>query len=193
MTARIHQPDYLEIGCEHWQRARRGHCDPVGLLLADGHYSRRKPGSPQFMAPGNRIVLVSRDRQSVFGWWRPDPKRFQCAMNGLDGWTCVIFRRTGGVLASDLLLDAESGLAALAPDCGSSGMLTYVDPPKIQSPNPGYCYKVAGWLKIGMCSKRRKPLLWKPFGLAGIPACGLRAEAPKPKEPKPRKRSGARG
>jgi hypothetical protein len=27
--------------------------DPVGVALADRHYSRQKPGSPQFMPPGS--------------------------------------------------------------------------------------------------------------------------------------------
>lgn len=185
MSAILALPDYIECGGPLWLRARRDKYDPIGVRLADGHYSRRKPGSPQFMPPGKTIVLISRDGLSVFGWWRPDPAKFPCAMNGLDGWTCCIFRRTGGPLASELLLEAERALVALAPDCGPAGMLSYVDPKSIQSPNPGYCYKCAGWRKVGMCSKNRKPLLWKPFDLAGIPACGT-VGAPTPKTPKPR-------
>lgn len=166
MTAPL--PDYIEIGCQHWRRARRDKYDPIGRALADGHYSRRKVGSPQFMPPGKTIVLVTRDGLSVFGWWRPDPASGIKAMNGLDGWTCTIFRRTGGPLASDLVLDAERALAAIAPDCGPDGMLTYVHPKKIGSPNPGYCFKRAGWSQRGLCAKKLKPLLCKPFALAGV-------------------------
>lgn len=196
MTAILALPDYIEIGAEHWLRARRDKYDPIGRVLADGHYSRRTPGAPQFMPPGETLVFISRDGLSVFGWWRPDPRRFPCAMNGLDGWTCCIYRRTGGVLASTLLLDAERALinadrmGLTNGPLGPHGMLSYVDPKKVGKPgdNPGYCYKCAGWVKIGKCSKNRKPLFWKPFELAGIEACGLKSEAPKPKAPKKRAR-----
>lgn len=74
--------------------------DRVGARLADGHYSRRTPGSPQFMPPGDTLVLISDDGASVFGWWRPHANNHtgNRARNGLDGWTCSIFRRTGGGL-----------------------------------------------------------------------------------------------
>ncbi len=161
------ETDYIEIGCTHWRRARRDKYDPIGRVLADAHYSRRKIGSPQFMPPGQTIVLVARDGLSVWGWWRPHPASGIVAMNKLDGWTCSIFRRAGGQLASDLVLDAELALSLLS-NCGPDGMLTYVDPRKIASSNPGYCFKRAGWVKRGMCAKGKKPLLWKPFEQAGI-------------------------
>ena len=75
---------------------RVGKFTTVGAALADGHYSRRTVGSPQFMPPGQTVVLVSGDEASVFGWWRPHPASGIKAMNNLDGWTCTIFRRTGG-------------------------------------------------------------------------------------------------
>jgi hypothetical protein len=76
--------------------------------------------------------------------------------------------------------DAERALAALERDgllaapCGPDGMLTYVDARKVRSPNPGYCYKRVGWVRVGRAKKASKPLLWKPLELAGIPACGAR-------------------
>jgi len=89
-------------------------------------------------------------------------------MNGLDGWTCTIFRNEGKLLSSELILDAEIALAGIHPDdCGPDGMMTYVWCSKVSSTNPGYCYQRAGWSKVGWCSKRQKRLLMKPFGLAG--------------------------
>lgn len=85
----------------------RHKADPVGARLADGHYSRRKVGAPQFMPPGQTLVLVSGDGLAVFGWWRPDPKSGLQAMNGLDGWTCTIFRNTGQQQSSTMILEAE--------------------------------------------------------------------------------------
>jgi hypothetical protein len=167
-------PIYREIGCVHWLVSVKGKYDPIGRELVRGHYSRRKPDSPQFMPPGETIVLVSRDAGAVWGWWRPHPAAGLPSMNGLDGWTCSVFANHGRILSSALVLDAERALGALevagelAAPCGPSGMLTYVWRKRVQSPNPGYCYKVAGWTKIGTCRKGSKDLLHKPFDLAGI-------------------------
>jgi hypothetical protein len=147
--------------------------DQVGARLADGHYSRRTVGSPQFMPPGQTIVLVSQDRQDLFGWWRPDPKSGIVAMNKLDGWTCTIFRRTRteGASASEMILAAELEIARGGYGCGPDGMLTYVWDRKVRSVNPGYCFKRAGW-RVHPTRPRsadgRKTLLTKPFELAGI-------------------------
>lgn len=153
--------------------------DPVGAKLADGHYSRRTVGAPQFMPPGEVVVLVRSD--AVFGWWRPDPRSGLKSMNGLDGWTCSIFRNVGVELSSTLILAAESALVAQPSPSGfppgPDGMLTYVYDRKVRSPNPGYCFKLAGWHVAGSraCCARiaprsrdgRKTLLHKPIHGAG--------------------------
>jgi hypothetical protein len=157
-----------------WRLAHK--FDAVGARLADGHYSRRKVGSPQFMPPGETVILVGDDDLSVFGWWRPHPRSGIRAMNGLDGWTCSIFRRVGGDRASDAILAAEALLASRST-CGPDGLLTYVWDAKVKSRNPGYCFKVAGYHvagRAGCCSHMRtrsadgkKTLLHKPWSLAG--------------------------
>jgi hypothetical protein len=133
---------------------------PAGARLADGHYSRRTVGSPQFMPPGQTLVLLTPDETAVFGWWRPHPTSGIVAMNGLDGWTCTIFRNTGPARSSDLILAAERELLARY-DCGPDGLLTYVWDARVQSANPGYCFKVAGWKRIGRSADGRKSLLQK--------------------------------
>jgi hypothetical protein len=164
--------------CELWDYSLSGKYDKDGVRLVAGHYSRRKPSSPQFMPPGETIVTVAKTRDAVWGWWRPHPDSGLVAMNGRDGWTCSVFANHGEILSSELVLDAERALAALdaakltAGPCGPDGMLTYVWRSKVKSPNPGYCYKVAGWTKIGTCARGSKDLLWKPLELAGIAACG---------------------
>lgn len=89
-------------------------------------------------------------------------------MNGLDGWTCSIFRYVGGVrrFASELVLDAERWL--IGRTCGRDGMITYVNPKKIRSQNPGCCFKKAGWKRSGVSADGRKPYLTKPHDRAGI-------------------------
>ena len=151
---------------------RLGHkFDPIGAKLADGHYSRRKVGSPQFMPPGETLVLIARDESAVFGWWRPHPRSGLKAMNGFDGWTCSIFRTVSQrVPASTLILEAEAWLVAERGNCGPSGLLTYVWDKKVASRNPGYCFKCAGWIvhpEKPRSADNRKTLLWKPWALAG--------------------------
>lgn len=51
--------DYRDIGCRYWLRANRDKYDPVGVELVRGHYSRRKPDSPQFM-PESRLLFQVR-------------------------------------------------------------------------------------------------------------------------------------
>jgi hypothetical protein len=145
--------------------------DPSGAQLADRHYSRRTVGSPQFMPPGETLVLVTRNGSAVFGWWRPHPDAGIEPMNGLDGWTCTIFRNESDLLSSDLILDAERALVAEASSCGPDGMLTYVWDRKVRSANPGYCFKRAGWRTHPTRPRSaddRKTLLTKPFERAGV-------------------------
>jgi hypothetical protein len=143
-----------------WRRVTK--FDPRACDLADRHYSRRTPGSPQFMPPGQTIVLLTEANDAVFGWWRPHPSSGIKAMNGLDGWTCTIFRNEGPTLSSTLILAAEYIFAAEGLDIGPSGLITYVWDRKIRSTNPGYCFKMAGYRPTGRSRDGRKTLLQKP-------------------------------
>jgi len=91
-----------------WLRVKK--FDPRACALADRHYSRRTPGANQFMPPGQTIVLLTPCARAVFGWWRPAPASGLRAMNGLDGWTCTIFRNESPRLSSALILAAEDDL-----------------------------------------------------------------------------------
>lgn len=134
--------------------------DPRSAALADRHYSRRKIGAPQFMPPGQTLILLSTDERAVFGWWRPHPGSGLRALNNLDGWTCTIFRNESTTQSSLLILAAEVELLARY-DVGPDGLLTYVWDKKIRSVNPGYCFKVAGYKAIGRSADGRKTLLQK--------------------------------
>ncbi len=146
----------------HWSVI--GKFNSEAAALADRHYSRRKVGSPQFMPPGQTLILLADG--AVWGWWRPHPDAGIRAMNGLDGWTCTIFRNESSVRSSILILEAERHLAAKYT-CGPDGMLTYVWDRKLRSTNPGFCFKKAGWERIGKSADKRKTLLRKSFERAG--------------------------
>ncbi len=147
-----------------WRVVPKG--DREACALADRHYSRRKVGAPQFMPPGQTLVLLAPG--ALFGWWRPDPASGIKSMNGLDGWTCSIFRNESARLSSELILAAEVVLLDNGRGCGPDGMLTYVFDRKVRSSNPGCCFKLAGWKVRGRSADGRKTLLWKPFELAGV-------------------------
>jgi hypothetical protein len=146
-----------------WERVTK--FDRRAVALADRHYNRRKVGSPQFMPPGETVVLLLPDGRAVFGWWRPHPRSGLKAMNGLDGWTCSIFRNESARRSSELILEAE--LALRGATCGPDGLLTYVWDKKVQSRNPGYCFKCAGYEVRGRSADGKKTLLSKPYALLG--------------------------
>ena len=142
-----------------WQRVTK--FDPRACALADRHYSRRKIGSPQFMPPGETVILLSSDSLAVWGWWRPHPRSGIKAMNGLDGWTCTIFRNESHLKSSDMILEAERYLINLGVTIGPDGFITYVWDKKVKSSNPGYCFKQAGWKRTGRSKDGKKTLLQK--------------------------------
>lgn len=178
---------YRDAGLSLWWLAESGKADRRGCELLRGHYSRRKPDSPQFMPPGQTIVLVSKDNTAVWGWWRPHPDAGVPSKNGLDGWTCSVFHNDGDTLSSSLILDAELAIAALGYDCGPDGMLTYVWDSKVRSTNygkrparAGRCYKKAGWVVHAAKPRSadgKKTLLWKPHSAAGCAPSSTRSAA----------------
>lgn len=125
-----------------WQR--RNKSDPAALALADRHYSRRRPGSGQVGPPGRKIVLVTPCERAL--WLSHWPKA-SLAMDGLDAWRCSIFRNEGAGLSSDLILAAMDLTASIWRDHPppADGWVTWIDTEKVASPNPGYCFKQAGW------------------------------------------------
>lgn len=143
-----------------WEKVTK--FDPRACALADRHYSRRKIGSPQFMPPGQTLVLLTCDERAVFGWWRPHPASGLRALNGLDGWTCTIFRNESLVFrSSDLIVEAERALLEAGHDIGPDGFITYVWDSKVTSANPGYCFKRAGYVRTGRSADGKKTLLQK--------------------------------
>jgi len=141
-----------------WERVTK--FDARACALADRHYSRRKPGSGQFMPPGQTMVLLG--EQAVFGWWRPHPSSGIKAMNGLDGWTCTIFRNEGPHLSSLLILEAEAMLRATGETIGPSGFITYVWDAKVRpTQQPGWCFIKAGYRRAGRSADGKKTLLLK--------------------------------
>jgi hypothetical protein len=113
--------------------------DPEMAMLADRHYSRRTPGARQFLNNGRKLVIRDASGLVLFGWiWAKEGMRF----DNQEGYNCAIFRNESARRSSDIILECER----LAIDkWGPARMFTYVNPAKIASRNPGYCFKMAGW------------------------------------------------
>lgn len=134
-----------------WQRAHR--FDRSAVALADRHYSRQKPGSPQFMPPGSCRVLVAENKKAVFGLSFPKAEFVKHAWAG--AWIISIFRNEdAGPLASQMIRDAMAVMQT-EYDVPALGCVTFVDPRKVRGVVErgerikGFCFKRAGFRAVG--------------------------------------------
>lgn len=128
-------------------------CDLESRLLADRHYSRQTVGAREFMGNGRTLVLRDTAGTVVLGWLYP-----RAAMHVIDALWCSIFRNESDRRSSEFILEAERMAVEKWPDIPR--FATYIDPRKIASCNPGYCFKVVGYRHVGN-SKRGLHLLVK--------------------------------
>ena len=145
--------------------------DRAALDIVDGtgphagmgpHYSRRSPGSRTFTGVGQEVVLVHASGLAVWAVvrQRTPSARGSGASRGRSGsadpraryvWRNMLFRRLPGcpIVASELIRTATAATReAWVARYGSlpeEHLRTEVDTRRVASPNPGYCYKVAGW------------------------------------------------
>jgi hypothetical protein len=133
------------------------HFDPEMAMLADRHYSRRTVGARQFCYAGRKLVLRDAAGDVLFVWmWPFDEMR----MDGQTGYNCAIFRNESRRKSSEIILEAEDHAVK---KWGQNYFYTYVDARKVRSTNPGYCFKMAGWKRVGR-SKTGLELLEKRNG-----------------------------
>ncbi len=115
--------------------------------IADKHYSRQTKGSPQFTRPGKNLVLLLENCSALWVSWRPAN-----GINRMDHlgevYECTIFRNEGDLLSSSLILSAIQ-LTEEVWGKPKDGWVTYIADAKVQSVNPGYCFKKAGFINKG--------------------------------------------
>jgi len=116
--------------------------DPECAELADRHYSRQKIRSPQFAPPGETLILRDTRGLVLFVWCH----QLQRRADGQEGINCTIFRNESARQSSEIILEAEQ---FALHKWGDIRAFTYIDPAKIRSQNPGYCFKIAGWKQRG--------------------------------------------
>jgi len=129
----------------NWHLSNR--FDPRALPLADRHYNRQKPGTPQFVPPGRCLVLLTEDAGALWVTSWPFAEYTKHAWAG--AWVNSLFRRESGHLASELILQAVAATMWRWPDIPELGMITFVNAAKVESENPGYCYEMAGFKRVG--------------------------------------------
>lgn len=129
-----------------WCLSHKG--DVRALPLADRHYNRKKPGSPQFAPPGRSFVLLSEDATAVWVTSWPFAQYVRHAWPG--AWINSLFRKEGPGLASDMIRAAVAATRAHWPDVPALGMVTFVDASKVRHKrDPGRCYRKAGFKHVG--------------------------------------------
>ncbi len=122
--------------------------DPLALQIVDRHYSRVKIGADRFMGPGQRLIMIEPTGEWLFAW-----RKCKYRLDNQEGWECSVFRNESEYISSEIIRWAEE---KLLEDHGPTRVFTYVNPDKVKSPNPGYCFKKAGWKS---CGKSKKGLL----------------------------------
>lgn len=132
--------------------------DPRAFAITRRHYSyreyadnrRRNPSNPNrflFVGPGEKMVLMTADCRALFVW-----RKF-ISLDNQSGVNCSVFRNESHYLSSELILEAEHLAWGRWP---GERLYTYVNPRKVNSKNPGYCFQMAGWDK---CGKTKSGLL----------------------------------
>jgi hypothetical protein len=154
-TARLPR-GFMFQGDANWYGASKRDPRVVGLFAR--HYSSKKNGhgiadwlSFGITSPGAVIVLLTADASALFVWLKQ-----KYHGNDQIGINCAVFRNEGKVLSSTLILEAEK--FAWKKWAGER-LYTYVDPGAVNSSNPGYCFKKAGWQLVR--DRNDKPLRTK--------------------------------
>lgn len=118
--------------------------DARARAIMDRHYSRRHYRDGRrpllFVGPGEKMVLLTPMADALFIW-----RKF-IGDDGQQGVNCAAFRNESRYLSSDLVVEAEQLAWARWP---GERLYTYVNPRKVRSANPGYCFKCAGWTVCG--------------------------------------------
>lgn len=126
-----------------WWLTKDGDADC--LELYERHYSAYRYADGRirklFVGPGEKLVLRTERGDAFFVW------RNFIDDSGQGGINCAAFRNESGHRSSELIRQADAIADCLWPDCRH---YTYVDPTKIRSSNPGFCFLAAGWQRCGL-------------------------------------------
>lgn len=139
----------------YWQVSHRA--DPMALPIADRHYNRQKPGTPQFVPPGRCVVFLTPGGDAL---WVSLWQFAEYAKHAWAGaWICSCFRNESTALSSELIREAVGLTRWFWGEPPDLGMVTFVDTTKVRRKRDwGRCYRKAGW----------KPCGWTQRGLIAL-------------------------
>jgi hypothetical protein len=146
----------------NWHLSHRA--DPRALPIADRHYNRQKPGTPQFVPPGRCIVLLTENADAL--WVTSWPFAEFVKHKWAGAWVNSIFRNESSVQSSVLIREAIAASRSLWPDADRE-IVTFIDRTKVRKKRDfGRCYRragfeVAGETKGGLLVLRMWPS-WMP-------------------------------
>jgi hypothetical protein len=160
-----------------WCRSHR--YDPPALALANRHYNRQKPESPQFVPPGRNLVLLSDCARALWVTSWPLAEYTRHAWAG--AWVCQIFRNEGAGLASELIREAVAATRSHFGEPPDLGMITFIEPSCVR-PTIVRGREVWGWTwrKVGFAHVGETEV-HKRLAFQLLPAA-----MPAPVQPKPR-------
>lgn len=131
-----------------WVEVRDGNLSALSIFTR--HYSclpyRGRTRRQQFVGPGYKMVLLTPCARALFVWRKFISKDEQ------EGVNCAVFRNEGAGLSSDLIRSAMDLAWRRWP---AARFYTYVNPRKVSSANPGYCFLQAGWRRCGVTKTRK--------------------------------------
>jgi hypothetical protein len=139
------------IGGATWIEVRDG--NPTALSLFDRHYTskrRERRKIDQFVGPGEKVVLLTPCARALFVW------RKYVSDDRQRGVNCAVFRNEGAGLSSALIRAAMDVAWLRWP---GERLFTYVNPKKLRSTNPGFCFLAAGWKRCGVTKWNRLLIL----------------------------------
>lgn len=142
----------------NWRLSHRA--DKAALPLADRHYNRQKPGTPQFVPPGRCLVFLCGNEALWVSSW---PFKEYVKHEWAGAWVCSCFRNEGPILSSTLITEAVQATRYFWGDPPEIGMVTFVDPCKVRKKRDfGRCYLKAGFKNVGETKGGLVALLLEP-------------------------------
>lgn len=141
-----------------WMLSHRA--DKRALPIADRHYNRQKPGTPQFVPPGRCKVLLARTLDAL--WVSSWPLAEYVKHRWPGAWVCSCFRKEGDGIASEMIVEA---VAVTRNEFG--------DPPVIETPRGPVCMVTfIDREHVKPIMRRGKPHWGYTWELAGFEADG---------------------
>jgi hypothetical protein len=136
-----------------WELSHRA--DLRSRLLADRHYNRQKPGTPQFVPPGRCLVLYTETATGKAFWVTSWPFAEYVKHAWAGAWVCSAFRNEGAGTASGLIRLAVAATRSHFGEPPALGLITFIDRKKVipirvrGQETWGYSYKKAGFRECG--------------------------------------------